>query len=295
MQRYTTITAALAACPVAIALTHSTAFGGAWVQKKDGYFFKLTGGYLYTTEEYDSAGSIQRIRRGDDGISNTSYKEISFTGYLEYGLTDGMTLVANLPLKINTSGRTEAATVFGPERDVEVVTGGLSDLTLSVRLHLAGRATPLSIQAGVKLPLGYDPSPPDEGAPLGSGKVDVEGLVLAGVGLWPIRAYLTGQIGYRVRGGTGIVDEYLFQLEGGFTPGRWLAKATLEGVYSAQPPGNQESSTVIVTNMDVLKIIPTVAYRIGPRTAVGVEVFHTLSGRNTVAGTTYAVGIVFSN
>jgi hypothetical protein len=164
---------------------------------------------------------------------------------------------------------------------------------LSARLLLAGRATPLSIQAGVKLPLGYDTTPPNEGAPLGSGEVDAEGHVMAGAGLWPIRAYLTGQIGYRFRGGTGIADEYLFQVEGGFTPGKWLAKVTLEGVYSAATPEDQGSSTVTVTNQDVLKIIPTFAYRFHDRFAVGVEAFHTVSGRNTIAGTTYAAGVVF--
>lgn len=293
MSRYTMTATALAASLVLVALSHSTAVGGAWVQKKRGYFFKLTGGYLYTTEEFDSSGAVQNIREGDEGITNTSYKEVSLTGYLEYGLTDRITMVANLPFKIVTSKRTEASTSDGPMRDIEVVTGGLSDLTLSARLLLAGRATPLSIQAGVKLPLGYDAAPPNEGAPLGSGEVDVEGHVMAGAGLWPIRAYVTGQIGYRIRSGSGIADEYLFQVEGGFTPGNWLAKVTLEGGYSAETPGDQESSTVSVTNQDILKIIPTVAYRFHSRFAVGAEVFHTVSGRNTVTGTTYAAGIVF--
>jgi hypothetical protein len=278
-----------------IVLVHSSAFGGAWVQKKRGYFFKLTAGYLYTTEEYDSDGNIRQIREGEPGISNTSYKEISAVGYFEYGVTNRFTMVANLPFKVVTSAWTEAASSDGPLRSVEVVTGGLSDLTLSGRLLLLGKSTPLSVQAGVKLPLGYDAAPPDGGAPLGSGKVDVEGALLAGAGFWPIRAYATGAIGYRIRGGNGINDEYLFRVEGGFTPGNWLAKATLEGICSAETPGDQESSTVVITNQDVLKLIPTVAYRFTYRFAIGAELIHTLAGRNTVAGTTYFVGVLLRN
>ena len=295
MPRFSITATALAASVLLVSLTNSAAHGGAWVQKKSGYFFKLTGGYLYTTEEYDSAGNTQNIREGESGISNTSYKEVNITGYLEYGVTDRFTAVANLPFKVVTSKWTEAATNDGPSRTVEVVNGGLSDLTLAGRFLLFGKSNPVSIEAGVKLPLGYDATPPDGGAPLGSGKVDVEGALLAGAGLWPIRAYATGAIGYRIRGGSGIADEYLFRVEGGFTPGDWLAKATLEGIYSAETPGDQESSTVAVTNQDVLKIIPTVAYRFHYRFAVGAELIHTLAGKNTVSGTTYTVGILLRN
>ena len=294
MPRYRAIATALPASFVLVALLHSAAFGGAWVQKTRGYFFKLTAAYLYTTEEYDNEGNIRRIREGEPGISNTSYKEISATGYLEYGVTKRLTMVANLPFKIVTSTRTEDNS-DGLMRNVEVVTGGLSDLTLSGRFLLFGASTPLSIQAGVKLPMGYKATPPDGGAPLGSGKVDVEGWVLAGASIWPIRAYATGQIGYRIRGGTGIADEYLFQVEGGFTPGNWLAKATLEGVYSEGSSDDQESSTVVITNQDVLKVIPTIAYRFHYRFAVGAELIHILAGRNTIAGTTYSVGILLRN
>jgi hypothetical protein len=268
---------------------------GAWVQKKKAYFFKLTGSYLYTTEEYDANGNLQTIREGEPGISETSYEELAATGYLEYGASDRFTMIANLPFKIVTSRRTEAPSPSAPTRTVEVVSGGLSDLWLGGRFLLFGTSTPFSIQGGVKLPLGYDASPPDEGAPLGSGKVDVEGLVQAGMGIWPIRAYFTGQAGYRLRGGTDIADEYLFQLEGGFTPGNWLIKATLDGVYSTGSHEDQGSSTVLVTNQDILKIIPTVAYRAHYRLAIGAEVFHILSGKNSVAGTTYAIGIVIRN
>jgi hypothetical protein len=280
---------------LSIAVLHSTALAGAWVQKKSGYFFKLTGTYLFTTEEYDSAGNVQPIRGSESDITNTSYREVAFTGYLEYGVNSRLTIVGNLPFKIVTSKRTEIPSAGGPMRNVEVVTAGLADLTLSGRLLLLGTSTPLSIQAGVKLPMGYEAAPPDQGAPLGSGKIDVEGMVLAGMGIWPVRFYLTGGFGYRLRGGLGIADEYLFEIEGGFTPGNWLVKATLNGIYSAKTPGSQGSATVTTTNQDVLKIIPTIAYRINRRFSVGIEAYHTAHGKNTVAGTTWVVGLVFGN
>jgi hypothetical protein len=272
---------------------YAPARAGAWVQKKRGYFFKLTGSYLYTVEEFDPNGDLRNIRENEPGIEDTSYEEAAITGYLEYGVTDRLTLVTNLPFKVVTSRRTELASPGIPQQNVEVVTGGLADLTVSGRLKLFGRAAPVSIQGGVKLPLGYDPSPPDEGAPLGSGKIDLEGHLLAGASLYPMPAYLTGQVGYRYRGGDGIADEYLFQAEFGLTPGKWLIKATLDGIYSTKSPAEQGSSTTTVTNMDVLKLIPTVGYNFTPWFSIGAEAFHTLEGKNTVAGTTWVLGVVF--
>jgi hypothetical protein len=277
-----------------LATLNSPVNAGAWVQEKYGYFFKLSGTYLYTNQEFDNEGNTRDIRANDDGVANTSYKEVTLTGYLEYGYTDRLTFVANLPFKITSSKRTELPSPENPPRNVDVVTGGLSDVIVSGRLLLFGRSTPLSIQAGVKIPMGYDRVPPDEGSPLGSGKVDVEGWVQAGASLYPVPAYFTGQFGYRMRGGTGISDEYLFQVEAGLTPSRWLLKATLDGIISATTPVDQESSTVTTTNTDVVKLIPTVGYSISPRFAVGAEAFITLHGKNTVAGITYVLGIVFS-
>jgi hypothetical protein len=277
-----------------LALGHSSVQAGAWVQEKQGYFFKLTGTYLYTTEEFDSEGNIRPIRADDTGIINATYKDVTATGYLEYGVTGRLTMVANLPFKVVTSTRTEFPSPDTPMRNVEVVTGGFSDLWLSGRFLLFGKATPLSVQAGVKIPMGYDAAPPDEGAPLGSGEADVEGLVLAGASLYPVPAYVTGHFGYRLRGGRGIADEYLFQAEVGLTPGAWLFKVTLDGIYSAETPDDQGSATVTVTNQDVLKAIPTVGYAFNERFSIGAEAYHILHGKNTVAGTTYVLGIVFT-
>lgn len=254
----------------------------------------MTGTYLYTDQEFDSEGNTRNIRANDDGVSNTSFKEVTLTGYLEYGFTGRLTFVAAVPFKVISSKRKELPSPGNPERNVEVVTGGFSDVTVSGRLLLLGRSAPLSVQAGVKIPMGYDRAPPDEGSPLGSGEVDVEGWVLAGASLYPLPAYATGQFGYRLRGGLGIADEYLFQVEAGLTPSRWLLKATLDGIISAKTPVDQESSTVTTTNAGVVKLIPTLAYSFSPRFAVGAEAFITLHGKSTVAGATYVLGVAFS-
>ena len=49
---------------------------------------------------------------------------------------------------------------------------------------------------------------------------------------------------------------------------------------------------MIVGDQDVYKILPTVSYSFGETFEITAEAYHTFAGRNTIAGTTYAVGIV---
>lgn len=43
-------------CVLWLLVIASHAFAGAWTQKKGGYYVKLSGGYLNTTQDFDAAG-----------------------------------------------------------------------------------------------------------------------------------------------------------------------------------------------------------------------------------------------
>ena len=118
MPRITKLQVIVVTSILALSVFSAAAHAGAWVQKKNAYLFKLTGSYLYSTEEYDADGNLQTIREGEPGISETSYKELAATGYLEYGASDRFTIVANLPFKIVTTHRTEAPSPGAPTRSV---------------------------------------------------------------------------------------------------------------------------------------------------------------------------------
>lgn len=260
---------------------------------------KLSGTYLYSEKEFDHLGDEVDIRAGDELITETSYRDIGFAGYVEYGLTDRLTIVGTLPFKILTSKRTELGTFGGPTEAVEVVTGGLSDLNLSARYPLVKGPLPVAVQAGAKVPLGYDRTPGDEGAPLGSGKIDVEAHLLAGASLYPFPGYLTGGAGYRLRGGN-LSDQFVFSLEGGVTFPRFQVKAAIDGTYSADAPpelvdpaGGQTSSITRITDQDILKISPGVSFAVGRGAYLTAEAYYIVAGKNTVAGTTYSIGLVF--
>jgi hypothetical protein len=278
----------------------TSAHGGAWVQKQDSYYFKVAVSYLDTDRELNFNGDEVDILSGDTLSIDASYRDLTISTYVEYGITDRITVVGTLPFKVLTSRRTQLSDL-APDirRDIDATTGGLGDLGLGLRYPLLSAPFPVSLQGTVKLPLGYDRSPENMGPPLGSGHVDIEGALLAGVSLYPFPAYLTGGAGYRVRGGD-LADEMVFNVEGGVTWRRIMARLGADATLStADPPDlgqagdGRASSSVVITEQDVVKITPAVAVLLSNEISLVFEAFHIVDGKNTVTGTTWSAGIAF--
>jgi len=281
----------IAACALAAAVPRG-AGAGAWPQPPGASYIKIAGGYLYSEHEYDSQGEKVDILAGDPLITDTSYRDVSFTAYLEYGVGERLTLVGSLPFKILTSTRTETTAFADLTRAVDVTNGGLSDLRLGLRYPLQTAPFPVSVQGNVKIPLRYDARPDNAGPPLGSGALDLDLNLLAGASLWPLPGYVGASVGYRLRGGT-LADEIVFTVEAGSGWERFAARVTLDGTYSTvRPEPLTESATTTLTNEDVLKLLPAIEFGLGAGTALVAEAYHVLAGRNTVAGTTWALGLV---
>jgi hypothetical protein len=281
------------AIPFLLALIWTgTAFAEAWMQPVGSRYFKVTGSYLYTTEEFDHDGNRIPIFSTQPNVTNTSYQEMVLTGYLEYGLHEKLTLVSKLPFKVLTATQTEITPNADFMVEVEAITGGFSDLELALRTPVMAKPFPLSVQTNLKIPLGYPIQPENGGAPLGSGGIDFDGRLIAGLSLYPFPGYLEASGGYKIRG-ESLSDEILFALDGGVTWKRLFAKARLEGRYSVNAPQPLDSSVIgQVVDQRELKVMPLLQYSFNDRVAVTAELFHVLVGANTVSGTTYAAGIV---
>lgn len=294
------IAAALAVPLVAVA---TTARPQAWVKLGGGYYFKVSASYLDTDEEFNYRGKRQETFADDPTRTNSSFRDVSISAYLEYGMTDALTLVASLPFKILTSKATTSLP-GEPIREASLTNGGLADLWISIRAPLRQRGLAASLQGGVKLPLGYEKDPDNDGPPLGTGELDGEIHLLLGQSLYPVPAYLGASAGYRVRGGP-LHDEILYSAEAGYTAGRFFMKLRFDGLQNVEAPpdlsgnfmmtpGVSTANGVIVGDQDIFKISPTFEYRLDERAALTAEAFHTLAGKNTVAGTTVSIGLVYT-
>ncbi|MFQ5650910.1 MAG: hypothetical protein ACE5IY_13290 [bacterium] len=290
----------------ALLLLAERAGAGAWPQHKHGLYFKLSSAYLHSTQEFDHNGDRLDIFQERIIYEETSFRDFSVSTYFEYGLSDRLTIVGTLPFKVLRSRRTEIIGGGALARIATLYTIGLSDLSLLGKFALLNGSFALSLQGGLKLPLGYEEKPSDDGAPLGTGVVDFEGHLLVGKSLYPLPAYLTGSVGYRHRTNE-LHDQLLATAEAGYTAGRFLIKVTVDAlmstiappdlvgqpVVSPLPGGGGALPNIIVGDQDIFKISPSLIYRLTSKWAVQGEVLHIYAGKNTVAGTIYSIGFIF--
>lgn len=76
---------------------------------------------------------------------------------------------------------------FGAKLISKLHTVGFADLTVSGRYALLDAPFVVSLQGGVKQPLGYEEQPDNDGAPLGTGDGDFEAHLLVGKSLFPLQ------------------------------------------------------------------------------------------------------------
>lgn len=291
------------ACFLAVAVLTPTALpvntsAQAWVQPAGGYYVKFGVSYLFTDEELNFEGDRQPFLSSQLSVTEAWFRDVSYTGYVEYGLTDNFTLVATAPVKVLTTRATESAGPGLPSRRATRQNGGLADLWLSVRTPVVREPFVLSVQTGVKVPLGYDERPELDGErlpPLGTSHADGELSIFAGKSLHPWPAYVSGGIGYRKRGGS-LRDELPYNLEAGYTAGPMFFKLRLDGVKNTHSPPDLSSpvNNAVVGDQDWLKLSPAISYNIVGGFSADFEVFHVLMGKNTLAGTTYSLAVVLA-
>jgi len=280
----------IGAAVLVTALSANAASAGAWLQPRGSHYAKVYGSYLYATREFNASGEKVDILSSQRDVTRTAFRDVTIGTYVEYGVSERLTVVGKLPFKILTSRRTEITDLADLRYDVEAVNGGLADLEVAGRVPIVTTPLPVSLQLGVKLPLGYRSRPSNGGAALGSGSPDLEARLQGGLSLHPY-GYVGAEFGYRVRGGD-VDDEMDILLEAGTRRGRVRVGAKLDVSFSTGSIEQlAESSTKGVTNYESVQVLPTISVLLAPHIALSVEAIHTLSGKNTTVGTSWAVGV----
>jgi hypothetical protein len=253
------------------------AFAGAWTQAPGGYYLKLAAQGLRAGEYFDASGA----RVPKPGSGRLSGRGLH--AYAEYGLREGLTLVAALPYKRLVDRRRFAG---GTGREAS---RGFGDLELGVRWRLSGHPLVSSLGVGGRVPLGYGVDELTR-VPLGTGEPSGEVGLLVGRSLHPVPAYLGGEAGYRARGGA-YSGELFWGLEAGLA-GRGLR---LRGRVSGRRTlGSCEGSGQegLIGNQDVLEVSPGLGYGLRQGLELEVELSHVAGGCNATAGSALTVGLV---
>ncbi len=283
----------------------SQLFAGAWVQKKNGYYLRIYSSYLFATEEFNYQGDQQELFEEHLGYRDNYFRDISLIIYSEYGLTNYFTFIGELPFKSLTTKRTVASFYGGDEI---ATTSGFADLGLFGKLAILENPLAISIQAGARIPLGYSREPQNNGPRLGSAEMSYEGHILLGSSFYPLPIYFTGSVGYRYRTGE-LHDEVIITAELGYTLGPIFIKTYVEALRNVVTPPDiygQEIVTplpggggvipdIVIGDQHLTKVIPSITYNISESLGLQFEIIKPISGRNTINGTTYSVGIILHN
>ena len=256
----------------------SASFAGAWTQRQGGYYFKIASSTLKARSDLNADG--QRMDKPGMG----KLEDFSLTAYLEYGVRDRLTLVASAPYKRLSDERT-FDTGIGRERDSH-----LADLEARLRWQWRAQPAVVSFAAGAKIPLGYEIRD-DSNVPLGTDEVDGDIRLLLGRSLYPLPAYLTGELGYRIRGGA-FSNEWFSSMEAGFSWRRLLFKGTVSSVRTFGTCGST-SQAGLIGDQNILKLAPGAIYRLSDRVEASLDFFHIASGCNTTTGNTLSLGVAF--
>jgi hypothetical protein len=283
----------------------SQLFAGAWTQRKNGYYLRIYSTYLFATEEFSYQGENQDLFEEQLAYKDSYFKDIGLIIYSEYGLTNSLTFIGELPFKSLSTKRTVASFYGGDEI---ATTSGFADLGLFGKLAILENPLALSIQAGARIPLGYSREPQNNGPRLGTADMIYEGHILFGSSFYPLPMYFSGSVGYRYRTGD-LNDEVIFTGELGYTLGPIFIKTYVEVLRSVVTPPDIYGQTIvtplpggggvlpdiIIGDQHLTKIIPSITLNLGESLGILFEIIKPLAGRNAIRGTTYSFGLVLHN
>ena len=250
------------------------AFPGAWTQPKGTQYNKFALNLFWSTHSYDLDCDFVLLS------NNGEFQDLNLSWYQEYGLLETFTLITSIPYKY----------VRYEDDSLVSDTWGAGDMDLGGKILLIEKPLVMSLQAMMKVPLGYDK---DEVVPIGNGQVDAELRLLFGKSLYPLPAYAGLEIGYRVRG-EDPSDEIRYLAEFGYTFFPWFsARVKLDGTLSA---GNGKVERLslnrtLTNKYDLGKLEVTGSFKIRENLFIEGTWTPTLYGENTSHGHNFSLAV----
>jgi outer membrane putative beta-barrel porin/alpha-amylase len=281
---------------------NSTIRAGAWTQKVGGYYFKIETSYLKASKEFNHKGDELNILEEQFIYKDASFRDISIRAYAEYGLIEDLTLVGKIPFKIYTT-QYNLDDLYSQGK-VARSTTGLGDLSVGLKYGLLNQPLALALQGGIKIPMGYEKQPANDGPRLGTGEIDFEGMLMLGQSLHPLPMYVGGGIGYRKRGGS-LHDEIIYNFETGYTLKNWFFKIYFNGIKNTETPpdlyggeiqlplpgGGGVTPDLLFGDLDLNQISFTISHLLQEGMSIEATIYEILSGKNTASGRTFSLGL----
>lgn len=273
-----------AALAVVLLFAPEVGVAGAWLQAPGASYVKASWLHLSADRRSGCAGGVEDV----DGFGG-SYREDQAFVYGEIGLSRKVTLVGSFALK-------DARIVDGAVPDYGTRSSG--DVRVGARVGVLTGALPVSVETVLSLPTypESDPSDPvgvrEQFLPAGTGTVDFESRIQAGLSLHPLPLYVSAEAGVRARGGP-YGDQWLLGLEVGAATSRVFAKSDLRGVIGHGEICGAAAVGAVTINERVWNWAPEVAFRVGEDLWLGGGVSVPFAGRNALDGPQWSLSLAW--
>ena len=247
-------------------------FAGAWAQTKGHYYTKLT--FIYS--KADALYGIDYPVKFDDHA-------VYFYG--EYGLFSRTSIILSAPTFKQSIN--EASGVRG--KTTGFVAG---DFELQAKYQFLDKPIVASGLIGTKIPVVYNVV---DFPPLGNGETDYDVKLLLGFSLYPIPAYLTGDIGYRLRGGD-FEDEIQYNFEAGYTFfNKYLVRGVTTGIKSMKMEAGLSDLLGFPLSQEQVRVGGGLIYKLNQRIEFDITYLKTISGNYIPKANEVFIGIAFKN
>ena len=269
---------------------------GGWPQEKGKSFIKITYGTSSSNTVYRFDGETKfPTDNGGTTVRDYPLADRGIFFYLEHGLTDELTLIADAGLK--------RSIILSPiERRM---TEGLGDIGLAGRYRLLNSGPHvLSGRAGITLPTGYTR---DLTPPLGNGNINLTLSAEYGVSFYPVPAYATASLGYRLRPSIyalstvddpsdefkpDYADVVTAEAEGGYTFfKRLLLKGSLRYLTTTRLDDNDFDVVHPPETEQYLKVGGGLALSLWQNLGISADLYLTPLGKKTANSTDLFIGI----
>lgn len=261
---------------VAVVICHTSAtHAGGWTQPKGKGYFKLSQQVVRA-----DAITLPNGKRHDIPTTVSGY---TTSLYGEFGLLDRVTLVGYMPFYAS----------FSADVDEIPSSSGIGDWDVGVRFGiLTGGPTVVSLQAIAGLPLG------DSGDDIilwtGDGEFNQHFSLQIGHSLYPVPAYLKGEIGFNNRKSSDnpeddYADELRYSLEAGYTIAERLGVSLwLRGVEALDRADDEFHPR---NDIEYLSFGPQVSFYVTPNAGITASMSRFTRSHNMLDAPTWEVGL----
>lgn len=268
----------------------STYAGGPWPQPKGKGYFKLSEWWTVFSEHYTDTGL--KDPNLTTGVFNTSI-------YAEYGLSDRLTTVVNVPfLSRNYMNNLRSATTN------EIIIAGeainaLGDVDLGLKFGLTRGKIPIALTLTVGIPTGETGGGSLNALQTGDGEFNQMLQLDAGGGfnLGKLSGYLSGYVGVNNRT-NGYSEELRFGLEAGlglFNQRLWLSGRlnVVESFKNGDTAETVTSTSLFANNSEFTSLGIEANLYVTKNIGISAGVAGALKGEVIAAAPSYTVGVFY--